>query len=308
MTGTSHTSTSEDAATDSLDAAQLLLGVAPASAPGWPNCGEFSIISREDGDSSVSVDYSKNCSASGNIKGQLPWEYSLLQLRKATSCKFEFSIEQMTTDAGAEEMCPTNQGLRLPTTSGLDALAILASNAVSMKTDIPSIHDLKTNDRNLSTCDERTDDSVGQRRGRSVSNPEGMDKWSTLLSRAASSRLHYIQPTIAEESTSDVMAPCTSAMNEGDPARSKRVNFIEEDDHRNCDTEVEEEVEEVNCLTLEQIKAASFADLDIILRRARGKLLEDWVTGNATTNVQCLPHTLAKYQNVSLRCSHSGIV
>lgn len=107
-------------------------------------------------------------------------------------------------------------------------------------------------------------------RRRSVSNPEGMEKWAPR----DRSRLHFVLPaSILEEELAEASAALKAKEEQLDEARMK------------------EETREEENLTQEEL-----------LRRARSRLLEDLSEGNLNgeKGVLTLPHSLAKYKEVSL--------
>ncbi len=118
----------------------------------------------------------------------------------------------------------------------------------------------------------------GITRRRSVSNPEGMDKWSPR----DQSRLRFVLPaSILEEE----LAEASAAM--------KAKQELEEE---------EEEAEET-CLKEEEDEDEDEENMgqDELLRRARSRLLEDLseVNLNGEKGILMLPHTLDKYKEVS---------
>jgi hypothetical protein len=109
-------------------------------------------------------------------------------------------------------------------------------------------------------------------RRRSVSNPEGMEKWVPRNQ----SRLHFVLPaSILEEELAEASAAMKAKQEE------------QENENYTIDTIVEEEEEIV--------------DQDELLRRARSRLLEDLSESNLTGEKGdlTLPHSLAKYKEVS---------
>jgi hypothetical protein len=129
-----------------------------------------------------------------------------------------------------------------------------------------------------SSSDEETMPPPPPRRGitrrRSVSNPEGMEKWAP--------RLRFVLPeSILEEE----MAEATLAMK----AKQEREDDAEDDEPLEPKEEEESDEDEAN---LSQ---------DELLRRARSRLLEDLseVNLNGDKGIITLPHSLAKYKEVS---------
>lgn len=90
----------------------------------------------------------------------------------------------------------TSQGA----SSGLDALALLASRASELSS--PSVDE----DRDMMPPPPPR---VRQGRMRSVSNPEGMEKWDSLYQNRSSSRMHFLLPsTILEEELQNANDAC----------------------------------------------------------------------------------------------------
>lgn len=114
-------------------------------------------------------------------------------------------------------------------------------------------------------------------RRRSVSNPEGMEKW------APQNRLHFVLPaSILEEE----LAEANAAM------KAKEENM---DKELEKDGETQEDEENL--------------DQHELLRRARSRLLEDLSEGNLNgeKGVLTLPHSLAKYKEVYNKKGRIGI-
>jgi hypothetical protein len=105
-------------------------------------------------------------------------------------------------------------------------------------------------------------------RRRSVSNPEGMEKYNTSF------RLSLVLPaSILEEE----LAEASAAM------KAKEEEEDVEEEEEDCEEEEEEDLNQ-----------------DELLRRARSRLLEDLSQGNINgeKGVLTLPHSLAKYKEV----------
>ena len=122
-------------------------------------------------------------------------------------------------------------------------------------------------------------------RRRSVSNPEGMDRWSAPKSH----RLHLVLPaSILEEELAEANAAMKAKEdddvvdgNNEKPLPSEDVTLVKQEE-----TQDEEE----------------FLDQDELLRRARSRLLEDLSQGNLNGDkgVLTLPHSLEKYKEVRM--------
>ncbi|CAJ1946892.1 unnamed protein product [Cylindrotheca closterium] len=120
-------------------------------------------------------------------------------------------------------------------------------------------------------------------RRRSVSNPEGMEKWSP----EEDSRLHFVLPaSILEEE----LAEASAAM------KAKEEEMAGQNEESNADEEEDDDEEEV-------------LNEDELLRRARSRLLEDLSQGNLNgeKGVLTLPHSLEKYKQVYNKNGRIGI-
>lgn len=200
---------------------------------------------------------------------------------------------------GVIECSPTTSTINLTTTAAAMeeeeeeswawAKTSLQSQKVSNALDM-----LASNAAVLLECEEEEEEEYGRRsitagRIRSISNPEGMEKWDSLRRAALTSARHFIQPTIMEE----------------------------ED---NCSTAAVETLNPDSCmstLSIEQVKSLSETDVQELLVKARAKLLDDGViasdrsglkhtsgsstTGTTTTSGLVLPHALDKYREVMIQ-------
>jgi hypothetical protein len=136
-------------------------------------------------------------------------------------------------------------------------------------------------------------------RQRSVSNPEGMEKWDSLLSR--SSRRHFVLPaSILEEELAEA--------NEAVRLRSKspvQVSSIPEhgEFHGEFDLLPTIDCEEKPTVVLSSPEMIASIEEDItadeLLRRARSRLLDDLSSEICSvTGEKGMPHSLAKYNEV----------
>ena len=151
---------------------------------------------------------------------------------------------------------------------------------------------------------DEDDTSRFTRRPRSVSNPEGMEKWDSYSQR---SRRHFVLPAaILEEELAEVSAAIQerervpksdldlSGSNKHLQRRGKPHS--EEDDESSKVSENEEDEDEE-----EEVNEDDLAP-DDLLKRARSRLFEDLSESNAYSNkgaLLILPHSLTKYKNVS---------
>jgi len=136
-------------------------------------------------------------------------------------------------------------------------------------------------------------------RRRSVSNPEGMDKWGTK-------RLRLVLPAcIIEEEIAEANAAIMVAKKEKSTAEtvgesSSSSLFPDNNDERNNEslpTPVVDDEEE-------------YLDHDQLLRRARSRLLEDLSQSSIVSGekgVLTYPHSLKKYKEVYNKNGHIGI-
>lgn len=200
--------------------------------------------------------------------------------------------------------------------AGLDALADLATLAQSNELDTalatsdrsPQVHFLVSNeDRGASSSDDseqsETLRSPLRRRRRSASNPEGMDKWDPRETRL-SGRRHFVLPaSILEEELAEV----SEAMKKQNAERlsvtkngssSKRSGGQRDAKNQsNSNDQRDDEVDEASLTP------------DELLRRARSRLLEDLSCSyNGEKGELLFPHTLEKYQEVSMFREVSGSV
>lgn len=198
-------------------------------------------------------------------------------------------LKQSNSQPAQSEKASTAPLRSRSNSTGLEALALLATEEQASMEPIDStpvtqdsIHTVP-NARILSSSSD--EDSVamppplprprvGRIRRRSVSNPEGMDKWVPNVE----SRLHFVLPaSILEEELAEASA-AMKAKEEESAGQKRGTN----------DGEGEEE----EVLTEDEL-----------LRRARSRLLEDLSEGslNGEKGVLTLPHSLEKYKYVGQR-------
>jgi len=166
---------------------------------------------------------------------------------------------------------------------GLDALAVLCSRAASIE-ECPTfgISDVQ--------------DDAPRRRLRSVSNPEGMEKWDAFNRNAQ--RKSYVPPSavMEEESTSLVSSATEDIVMTDEPCSA---NHLMTDGHYSNQKSSEYPSETYNpksFVTPEE----NIDDPAELLRRARMKLLEDLHESGNEKGVLALPHSLSKYSEVSV--------
>eukprot|EP00980_Cylindrotheca_fusiformis_P025054 scaffold12982_cov129-Cylindrotheca_fusiformis.AAC.2 len=176
--------------------------------------------------------------------------------------------------------------------AGLDALALLATKEQASMEHVPQQMDLAVESRPLVasaiSSSSSDDDSEAMppppprlvtSRRRSVSNPEGMEKWAPR----DQNRLHFVLPaSILEEE----LAEASAAM---------KAKEEEEKDDSRIDSIVNEN--------------EGILEPDELLRRARSRLLEDLSESNLNgeKGVLMLPHSLAKYKEVYNKNGRIGI-
>ena len=187
--------------------------------------------------------------------------------------------------------------------AGLDALAFLATKetatteqlkspeATRWETSVLILHGNENLVASAVSSSSSSDDEAmppppprraGSFRRRSVSNPEGMEKWAPR----DQNRLKFVLPaSILEEE----MAEASAAIKAKQELAEDEYDEADDDDMVEDKSDEDEEVDE--------------ADLtpDELLRRARSRLLEDLseVNLNGEKGILALPHALEKYKEVS---------
>ena len=267
---------------DRLDAARALLGVSPSSVA--ENGGTFSGL------------------AFGG---------------RATS-KSEEQDTELPNNSAEDVSEPIVQRRPRSNSAGLDALAFLATKEQAsmevQKQDVtmpveelpsnpkPSLEASAVSCSSSSSSDEDSEamppppPRAGRRR--SVSNPEGMEKWAPR----DHSRLRFVLPAaILEEELAEANAAMKAQQEKALPLK-KRHTLDEQED-----LEAENSASHVENSDIEENM-----DQNELLRRARSRLLEDLSEGNLNgeKGVLTLPHSLAKYKDVShgMRTTKSVIV
>lgn len=254
---------------DRLDAAKALLGVSP-------NCvvdnGSGSLFgSRDPAAAHTTV---QDASSGDDWSGALPASDGDFSFRRSRSdsagleaLAFLATKEQATMAEAESASTPSAAALWELSSSELENRKPLVASAVSS-----------------SSCSSDDDETMppppprrGTTRRRSVSNPEGMEKYAPR----ESGRLRFVLPaSILEEE----LAEASAAM------KAKQEQEAEDEQE---EIEEPEEVEEDE----------ENLDQDELLRRARSRLLEDLseVSLNGEKGILTLPHTLDKYKEVSLQ-------
>mmetsp|Transcript_26279 Transcript_26279/g.26708 ORF Transcript_26279/g.26708 Transcript_26279/m.26708 type:complete len:528 (+) Transcript_26279:137-1720(+) len=153
--------------------------------------------------------------------------------------------------------------------------------------------------RTLPICSDSNNNNRKMSRRRSVSNPEGMDKWGTK-------RLRLVLPAcIIEEEIAEANAAIMIAQKEKSIAEtvgeSSSPSFIpnnnDESNNESLPTPVVDDEEE-------------YLDHDQLLRRARSRLLEDLSQSSIVSGEKgglTYPHSLKKYKEVYNKNGHIGI-
>jgi hypothetical protein len=213
----------------------------------------------------------------------------------------------------------------VPSHNGLDALATLASEERqgSSRHAAEAVQAWRatgvTSASSSSEDEEEKDDSImpPPRRRRAASNPEGMEKWDSLLQGRHSSRRHFVLPeSILEEE----LAEASAAVRERELQRSSSTEEAPEEQDAEAEaaedmagTEEEEESDETKAAPEEEEEVdESMLTPDELLRKARSRLLEDLSEGSihGEKGEVLLPHALGKYKQVGGRiaekCCASG--
>lgn len=179
-----------------------------------------------------------------------------------------------------------------PSTGGLDALAFLASREQASLQQQGT--DSSQQDATSSSSDEDSEIMpppptrvLGRRR--SMSNPEGMQKWESLGSRRNHDRHFVLPPSIIEEE----LAECNAALEERTSSSGNESSFASAD----------------QVLPSAVLEDQSQMSPEELLRKARSRLLEDLSESNITGDkgVLTLPHSLAKYKDVYNQNGRIGI-
>ena len=226
---------------------------------------------------------------------------------RAMSEKQPTATESTTTTTENDIPPPTTRSRS--DSVGLDALAFCANEQVSLEVSnvapppppaaveppvvVPVVPSC------LSSSDEDSDSMPPPpprmvTRRRSVSNPEGMERWGAPKSH----RLHLVLPaSILEEELAEANAAMKAKEEDSNDMETEDDSAEEEEEElgtnqeegKDNDDDGEEEEEEEELL-----------DQDELLRRARSRLLEDLSQGNLNGDkgVLILPQSLEKYKKV----------
>ena len=253
---------------DRLDAARALLGVAPAPETSSPNTSRLSASSV----SFVARTYQQQPTAQHSQeppRATPPLRALAPPLDAPLAAPRSAPLAPAPTLVSAAPPKPQVFQLAPPAviSNGLDALAALASSEQASW----------EQQRNLSSSSDEEDAEAmppppPRGRRRSVSNPEGMDKWRP-------SRRHFVLPaSILEEE----LAEASAAM--------ERKNSM--------DNDKQQQAAPISGLMSEEEQAN--LSPEELLKRARSRLLEDLSEGslNGEKGVLTLPHSLSKYKEV----------
>mmetsp|Transcript_111408 Transcript_111408/g.322083 ORF Transcript_111408/g.322083 Transcript_111408/m.322083 type:complete len:376 (-) Transcript_111408:150-1277(-) len=217
---------------------------------------------------------------------------------------------QVASDnSGDEEPTPAPRRDRSDS-AGLDALAFLASSesanmepsaAVRWELSSSKLQDSKPLVASAVSSSSASSDEEAMppppprrtaKRRRSVSNPEGMNRW------APRDRLRFVLPAAILE---EELAEASAAMK---AKQERRIDDDEDEDNDEntplnpADDDEEEEEEDESNLSQDEL-----------LRRARSRLLEDLseVNMNGEKGIMKLPHALEKYKEVYNKDGRVGI-
>jgi len=236
------------------------------------------------------------------------------------------SVTESTVDSGSNfhpAQCDSSsstdwefRGVAQKKIGALDALAALASRAQDMQPVSRPAHSLSGFNSVSSSSD---DDSEAmpppppRRRPRSVSNPEGMEKWDSLNPRR-NDRLHFVLPSsILEEELAEANAAAERQKEKSGKKLPIKKRGGKSDLFGTSPNSVTSPImdsikEEEDEPTIPEIDEADMTPEDL-LRRARSRLLEDLSEGslNGEKGVLTLPHSLSKYKEVYNKNGRIGI-
>lgn len=202
----------------------------------------------------------------------------------------------------------------------LDALATLASTAHTMEPRHGILHSLSHSVSSSSDDDsEAMPPPPPRRRMRSVSNPEGMEKWDSL-SQSHYSRRHFVLPSsILEEELAEARSNAAERAREEDDAaaimiirqlRLKKRNKSFDIFGTSPNSVISPIMVSTDRSDDESLSPVDEVDIapEELLRRARSRLLEDLSAGSLTgeKGVLTLPHSLNKYKEVRTVFLRSG--
>mmetsp|Transcript_18285 Transcript_18285/g.52048 ORF Transcript_18285/g.52048 Transcript_18285/m.52048 type:complete len:395 (-) Transcript_18285:140-1324(-) len=259
---------------DRLDAARALLGVSPNSVV--DGAGSLILFGARDSikvpDASSSVDESSGAPTSSEA-GDAP-----ARRQRSDSAGLEALAFLATKEQASMKVTDAAAALWEESSSELQNGRSLVASAVSSSS---------------SSSDDETMPPPPPRRAitrrRSVSNPEGMEKWAPR----DHNRLRFVLPeSILEEE----LAEASAAM-KAKQEREEDGDDEDEDEDEELESKEETDEDEAN---LSQ---------DELLRRARSRLLEDLseVNLNGEKGILTLPHALAKYKEVYNQNGRIGI-
>jgi hypothetical protein len=297
---------------DRLDAARALLGVSPSPQTSEPTSSSNN--SNNNGMSRLSASNISFVVATKSPRVSQPTsQHSQETPATSTSSTGPSSsnanTSTSTSPSGRNRMVsfeqPSHQRFELAPpavviSTGLDALAALASSEQAS-------WELRKQQEaflivSASTSSSSDDDSeamppppprVGGRR-RSVSNPEGMEKWAP----SSSARRHFVLPaSILEEE----LAEANAAMEAHERHNLQLLGAIEEGQEQQQKPAGRKPAPVSGLLTEEEQANLTPEEL---LKRARSRLLEDLSEGslNGEKGVLTLPHSLSKYKEVRFHC------
>jgi hypothetical protein len=333
---------------DRLDAAQALLGVSPSSSSFFPlssnssSFGKFGAASLNNnlehhhGPATTAAEPSdtdtlETASLSTSVDSQQSLESPLIIVRRPRSnsagldalaflaTKEQASLqsqeqEQQQLSFGGANNHPLSPRVPLvvvssPKTNNGPEVPLFVASAISSSSSSSS-SDEDDSEAMPPPPPRSSSVAVVTGRRRSVSNPEGMEKWAPT-NNMSTTRLKWMLPaSILEEEMAEASAAIkaqkakrviasssfsfprrkrggkpTTALDEDD------LTTLQEEEEEDDDDDEEEEEEEEDEANLSQ---------DELLRRARSRLLEDLSESNLTgeKGIMTLPHSLDKYKEV----------
>ena len=273
---------------DELNVAHALLGVVPKE-PKSP-LQSATLDSYAGLESLAEQAQVRQVVTSSSVAGSVPSSPALPSSNGAVATGTNLAPEAARAGATAKSVSPR---------TGLDALAALALQRDTSTSVAPTEPPLRF-DGVVSAVASSSDDDEAMpppppRRQRSVSNPEGMEKWDSLHRNRG--RRHFVLPaSILEEELAEASAAVREKqlMKRESPVES----LPEEEEEESGESEEGEEVEEEE----EEEVDESLLTPEELLRKARSRLLEDLSEGsiNGEKGELMLPHALRKYKHVCL--------
>jgi len=257
---------------DRLDAAEALLGVSP-----------HSVV---DVNSSISLFGARDAAAADTAasdvsSGDDPATVAPAREDDDSTSSTTTKNRNRSDSAGLEALAflATKEQATLESAANLSTAAYWESSSSGLENLKPLVASAVSS--SCSSSDEETmpppPPRIAITRRRSVSNPEGMEKYAPW----DQGRLRFVLPaSILEEE----LAEASAAMK---AKQERELEEEEEEEEENEAPEVDEEDEEN-------------LDQNELLQRARSRLLEDLseVNMNGEKGITTLPHTLAKYKEV----------